>query len=101
MYQLVNAITYEIIDPASPNSVFGFFMRRSQMGSYLGHLDLLVKIADAASPNSVFVFFMDFNETLHIDSLRGMCPTNLNGRIMHRAMLLLLLSNIARIFSIF
>ena len=32
---LVNAITSEIIDPASPNSVCGFFMVRSRMSSYL------------------------------------------------------------------
>ena len=37
---LVNATTYEIIDPESPNSVCGFFMGRSRMSSYLGHLDL-------------------------------------------------------------
>ena len=61
MYQLVNAITCEITDQASPNSVCGVFM--------------------------------DFNETLHIYSLRGsnMCQTYLSGRIMHRAVLLLFL----------
>ena len=60
MYQLVNTITCEIADTALPNSVFGFFM--------------------------------DFNETLHIDSLRSsnLCPAKLNGRIMHRAVLLFL-----------
>ena len=60
MYQLVNVITYEITDLASPSSVCGYFM--------------------------------GFNETLHIDSLRdsqNICPTNLNRRIMHRAVLLL------------
>ena len=59
MYQLMNAITCEIADTALPNTVCGFFM--------------------------------DFNKTLHIDSPRGsnMCPSNLNGRIMHRAVLLL------------
>ena len=46
MYQLVNVITYEI--------------------------------TDQASPDSVCAFFMDFNETVHIYSLRGssMCQTN-------------------------
>ena len=36
------------------------------------------EITDQASPNSVCEFFMDFNETLHIYSLRGsnMCQTN-------------------------
>ena len=37
---LVNAITCELIDPASPNLVCGFFTVRSRMSSYLGHLDL-------------------------------------------------------------
>ena len=41
VYQLVNAITCEIMDPASPNLVFGLIMGRSRMSSYLGHLDLL------------------------------------------------------------
>ena len=77
---LVNTIT----DPASPNLVCGFFMGRSRMSSYLGHLDLFSRsprstlyrlvnaitceIIDSASPtceiiysassNSVFGFFM-------------------------------------------
>ena len=38
---LVNAITCEIIDPASPNSACGFFMGKSPRSSYLGHIDLL------------------------------------------------------------
>ena len=38
---LMNAITCEIIDPALPNLVFKFFMGRSLMSLYLGHLDLL------------------------------------------------------------
>ena len=38
---LVNAITSKIIDPASPNSVFGLFMGRSPMSLYVGHLDVL------------------------------------------------------------
>ena len=38
---LVNAISYEKIDPASPNSVCGLFMGRSRMSLYLRHLDLL------------------------------------------------------------
>ena len=41
VYKLVSAITCEIIDQASPNLVFGLFMGRSRMISYLGHLDLL------------------------------------------------------------
>ena len=41
MYQFVNMITCDIIDPTSPNSVFGLFMGRSRMNSYLGHLDLV------------------------------------------------------------
>ena len=38
---LVNAITCEMIDSASPNSVCGFFMGRFRTSLYLGHLDLL------------------------------------------------------------
>ena len=36
------------------------------------------ELTDQASPNSVYAFFMDFNETVHIYSLRGsnMCQTN-------------------------
>ena len=36
------------------------------------------EITDQASPNSLCAFFVDFNETLHIYSLRGsnMCQTN-------------------------
>ena len=109
MYQLVNAVTCDIIHPASPNLVFGFFMGRSQMSLYLGHLDIKVievntvyqlvnvitcEIADTALPISVFGFFMDFNETLHNDSLTGsnMCPTNLNGHIMHQALVCIFLT---------
>ena len=70
----MNAIACEIIDPASPNSVSGFFVGRSRRISYLGHLDVFqvdgVKIVyqlvnaktreiiDPASPNSVYGLFM-------------------------------------------
>ena len=48
------------------------------------------EIADTASPKISMWILLDFSETLHIDSMGGstMCPTNLNGRIMHRAVLL-------------
>ena len=39
--QLVNTITCEITDPASPYSVFGFFMGRSPRSLFLGYLELL------------------------------------------------------------
>ena len=81
---LVNAITCEIFNPASPNSVYGFFMGRSRRSSYLSHLDLhevnslyqlvnaiTCEIIDPALSNSVCRFFMDFNETLKIDSHWG------------------------------
>ena len=72
VFRLVNTITCEIIDPESPNLVFGLFMGRSQMSPYLGHLDLLSRslrstqfvnmitceITDPASPYSVFGLFM-------------------------------------------
>ena len=71
---LVNVITFEIISPASPNSLCGFLKGRSWMSLYLGHLDPLFKvtevntvyqivktitceITDPASPNSVCGFF--------------------------------------------
>ena len=46
MYSLVNlhlvsAITCEIMVSASPNSLFGLFMGRSLMSSYLVHLDII------------------------------------------------------------
>ena len=41
VYQLVNTITCEILDPTSPNSVFRIFMGMYQMISLLGRLDLL------------------------------------------------------------
>ena len=44
MYQLVNMLTCEIIDPTSPNSAFGFFFGRSRMNAYLGHLDVLSRL---------------------------------------------------------
>ena len=94
MYQFVNAITCEITDQASTDSVFGFLIGRSRMSSYLGHLHLLsmslrstpcisvnvmtCEITDQASPNSVCAFFMDFIETVHICSLRG---SNMNQTI--------------------
>ena len=40
VYQLVNTITCEIIDPASPTSICGFFMGRSRMSLYLGHFQV-------------------------------------------------------------
>ena len=67
MCQLVDAITCEIIDPASQNSVCGFFTGRSLMISNLGHLDICSRsqytvsaceIIDQASPNLVFRFFI-------------------------------------------
>ena len=63
MYQLVNAITCDITDQASPNSVCGFFM--------------------------------DFKETAHIYFLKdsNICVKQiiLNGCIMHRTVLLLVI----------
>ena len=44
VYCLVNAITCGIIDPASPNVVFGLFMGGSHMSSYLGYLDLFSRL---------------------------------------------------------
>ena len=44
VYKLVKVITCEIIDPASRNSVCGFFMGRSQKNLYSGQLDLLSKL---------------------------------------------------------
>ena len=76
VYWLVNAITSEIVDSASPNLVGGFFMGRSRISSYLSHLDLLSRLLpnvntmyqlvdaitcyliDSASPNSIIGLFM-------------------------------------------
>ena len=79
MYQLVNAMTCEIIDPASPNAECWLFMGQSQMSLYLCHLDLLSRslrstvyqlvnaitceIIDPASPNSVCWLFMGRSRT--------------------------------------
>ena len=68
MHQLVDKISCEISDPASPNTV-----------CYVGSLWLS-------------------NETLHIDSLRdsNMCPTNLDKRIMNWVVLLFIIGNLTK-----
>ena len=83
----MNEITCEITDPASPNLAFRLLMGRSQMSSYLGHLDLFFKVAEVntvyqfenmitceiinpASPNLVFELFIEWSRmTLYLGHL--------------------------------
>ena len=87
----MNAITCEIIDPPSPNSVFGLFMGRSRMSLYLGHVDLISRslrstlyrhvnaitceIIDPESPDSVFGLYMGRSRMSsylgHLDCFQG------------------------------
>ena len=45
MYQVVNTITCDIIDPASANSVFGFFMGKSRMSSFISRNVEIVNVS--------------------------------------------------------
>ena len=87
MYQLVNTITCEIIDPASHNSVCGLFLGRVSDEFVFGSPSPTFKVAEvntvyqlvntitcdilnSASPNSVCGFFMGVSQmSLHLGHL--------------------------------